>query len=651
MARKFIPVILFAALMVISLHVRCQKAATGNVVADTKTLYNILYGQVGISATDGQTGKNILSYYFGVPVTDNPTFVHLAQASNNTFLQNEGNAIARLFIANADLTALASPSAAGSTPSILNATNILEGATQFLISRGEQELSMAFFTRFQKAMLQYPEFGVLFPKTSALLNNINNSNLLTLLQQLRDAFMKDLLNMPKDILSFRTFNYTGTDAVIKARIDAIRAVLNNGQTGIIIVTSLNLVQGLINGNDITAALNSAITDPTVCAAGDKLSSYLKLANFFIQILKSNSGNDGVFVNAADLQSLFSNKDELNLFFGLAFQQFSGNSCYQNFAITVNINGVDHHLTLLQILTAIQTGANVFYNSLSDLQKINASFLGIKANVQKGTGVDASNFGSLVTGVIDLLNNLTNTASTILQDDISADASMAALKKNLNVASDLCTDIQQKNYTGIFNDVIQFINDNKIFANSTVQQDLVTYLSFAANLASATSPDQVQNVLETVALPPGSYSIKQKSCVNISLNGYIGYGWDIGQGHGIYAPIGPAISFGLGKKHGGAFTIFIPLIDLGGIASYSVLNDTTVSSLKQNITFQSVIAPGIQGFIEFPKTPLAIGAGWRMTPSLFYNGSGGLVPVKSSSVFSIAILVDIPIFTIFNQPYK
>jgi hypothetical protein len=651
MARKFIPVILFTALMVTSLQIRCQQAASGNIFADAKTLYHFLYEEVGIQPNDAQTGKNILSYYFGVPITDNPTFLAQVQASNNTFLINDENAIAGLFAANAARVALASPSAAGSTPSILNATNILEGATQFLISRGEQELSMAFFTRFQKAMLKYPEFGVLFPKTSALLNNITNSNLLTLLQQLRDAFMKDLLNMPQDILSFRTFQYPGNDSDIKARIDAIRAVMNTGQTGMIIVTSLNLVQGLINGNDIAAALNSAITDQAVCTGADKLSSYLKLANFFVQILKTNNANDGVFINAANLQGLFSNKDQLNLFLGLAFQQFTGNACYRNLSITVTVGGADHNLSLLQILTAIQTGANVFYNSLSDLQKINASFLGIKANVQKGTGVDASNFGSLVTGAVDLLNSLTNTASTILQDNIAADASIAALKKNLTVASDLCTDIQQKNYAGIFNDVIQFINDNKIFANSTVQQDLVTYLSFAANLASATSPTQVQNVLETVALPPGSYSIKQKSCVNISLNGYIGYGWDIGQGHGIYAPIGPAISFGLGKKHGGAFTIFIPLIDLGGIASYSVLNDTTVSSLKQNITFQSVIAPGIQGFIEFPKTPLAIGAGWRMTPSLFYNGSSGLVPVKSSSVFSIAILVDIPIFTIFNQPYK
>lgn len=646
MPRKIIALIAFSILLLTSLTARCQTAATGNIFADSKALYNIIFASADPTPQQAQTGQNILNYYFNSIIANNEDFLTKARASNNSFLVNADAAITKLFNAHAIAPEAGTPSAAGSTFANFNATNILQGAAQFLVSRGEQELSMAFFTRFQTAMSKYPEFKVLFPKTSSLLNNITNSNLLTLLQQLRDAFSKDLLSMPGNILSFRDYTYTG-DANIAARIKVIHDLLNNGETATLIVTTLNLVQGLINGNDIPTGLNNAVTDKPVCLNTDKLSQYLKLTNFFVQALKTNSGDNGVFINSTDLQGLFSNKDQLNLFLGLAFQQSTSNTCLKDLSITIDANT---SLSLLQVLQAVQTGASTFYNGLSALQKINASIQGIKANVQKGNGVDAGNYGSLVSGVVDLLNNICNTVSSMVKDK-SASASIAAFKLNLTIASDFCSDIQQKNYAGIFNDVIQFINQNKIFANNPVQGELITYLSFAANLASATSPAQVQNVLESVALPPGSYSIKQKSSFNISLNGYIGYNWDLGQGHGIYAPIGLAASIGLGKVHGGALTVFISLIDLGGIASYDVLHNDSAATLKQNITFQSVIAPGIQGFIEIPKWPLAIGGGWRMTPKLFYSGTSGVQTVKSVSTGTLTVLIDIPIFTLFNRPFK
>jgi hypothetical protein len=181
--------------------------------------------------------------------------------------------------------------------------------------------------------------------------------------------------------------------------------------------------------------------------------------------------------------------------------------------------------------------------------------------------------------------------------------------------------------------------------------LVKYLSFAANLASATNADEIKEAINAIALPPGSFSIKQRSSINVSLNGYIGYAWDFYGGlyaNGIYAPVGFSLSKGLGKN-GGALSLFTSIIDVGAVASYRLL-DSPTDSLKQEIRLESIISPSAQLLFEIPKWPIAVGAGWRLAPKLFYSKNNISTAVPSKSVFNVSILIDIPIVTIYNKPY-
>jgi hypothetical protein len=651
--KKIVSVFAIAVLSVCSFRAGGQSPATGNYFADASTLYQHLYLDGALTAANATTCKNIINYYFGQQVANYASFQALVATSGNTFLQDAAPGIGPKISPIYDpinamvQNGIGTPTAASSLFSNLNATNIVEGLAQFLVTRGEQEISMAFFTRFQKVLALYPELTYLFPKTTALVSKIQNYNLLNLLQQLRDAFMKDLVNMPANILSLRNITYNNTTCHnCGPRVDAIKNFLTTGEPAVAIAASLTIIQNLINGNDIATALNNAVSDQTVCPSNTKTSGYVRLAAFMVQVLKSNNEKEGVFITGPNLQQLFTNKDLRALFFGLAYQHYYSTACYGNFQITVD---AAHSYNLVEILQKINTGAATVYNALGDIQKINTTYPTIRGNVQGGTPVNAGNYGTLISSLLDLVASLTRTTATLLGDDPSS-GPISKVLTNLNTGVDLCTDIQQKNYSGVFNDVIKFISDNSIFADGTTQKNVITFLSFGSNLASATTPAQVQNALEAVALPPGSYSIKQKSSFNISLNGYIGYCWDVSQGHGIYAPLGVAVSFGTDKVAGGAITLFSSIIDLGGIAAYDVSNSGT-STLKQNITFQSVISPSAQVFYEIPKWPVAFGCGWRMTPKLFYNSTNGLVPVASASVFSMAVLIDIPLLTLYNRPFK
>ena len=63
----------------------------------------------------------------------------------------------------------------------------------------------------------------------------------------------------------------------------------------------------------------------------------------------------------------------------------------------------------------------------------------------------------------------------------------------------------------------------------------------ANIVNAKSANDAQAAIESAVLPVGSYSIKQNSIFNVSVNGYLGYEYEFNYAQGIYAPIGFSFS--------------------------------------------------------------------------------------------------------------
>jgi hypothetical protein len=179
----------------------------------------------------------------------------------------------------------------------------------------------------------------------------------------------------------------------------------------------------------------------------------------------------------------------------------------------------------------------------------------------------------------------------------------------------------------------------------------------ASVVKAESGEDVQNALEAAALPAGSYSVKQKSVFNLSVNGYIGYAWDYNKAvfknlyaRGVYAPVGISASTGTTKKHGISFTGFLSLIDVGSVATYR-LNNGTTENLKQEVRLESIFSPSAQMFFELGGYPFAVGGGWRKTPKLFYSNNSNFTVVPPKNVFNFSVLIDIPFFTILNHPFE
>jgi len=517
-------------------------------------------------------------------------------------------------------------------------TLLADGIAKFLIDRGKQEISIAFFQRMKSQFDKNPELKYLLPNTYTIVAEIESHNILTLLQELRDALQKDLSTMPTNILSIR--GTTETEATITQIRNALKVSSSADKAALARVLSLLIMQSIISGDNIINALAHVSNDTDLCKINDDMVAYIKLSSILLESITSEKEGDGLFIDQSALTGLFANERLLKVFLGLCNMKYKNLECYKD--IKVNGKGLE------DILKLVLAKRNNFNDLVIAVDKVNTAYKALRKQPQ-----DASSYGTVLSGSIALLSHSIKISEIIAGD--SKDADRAKLLINLQISADFCIDLQKHNYSGVFVDITKFIKQNDIIKDDEAKDITLKYLAFAANLASATTSDEVKEAIDAIALPPGSYSVKRNSAINIALNGYIGYGWDRRDkkeyAQGIYAPVGLSISTGLGRKGLSAVTLFASIIDVGAIASYRLHDDQATGDLKQDVRLESIVSPSAQIFIGIPYTPIVAGIGWRKTPKLVFEGPGTLTTVAPADVLNIALLIDIPIINLTNKPYK
>jgi hypothetical protein len=545
------------------------------------------------------------------------------------------------------------PTGTGSGLFGLNVTNFADGLAKFLIERGKQELSMAFFDKMKEEFKKYPELKTLFPLTFEILDQIQNHNILTLLQELRDAFVKDLLNGPSNVLALRELDafagcseLTGAEKTkCEGRIKTIKDAAASRSAAV----PLLVAQGILNGNNIISIMGTVVTDATFCKGNsdgtDQIGGYLKFTYVLMDMLRNSSDADGLFIDEVQLKELFSNKELLIIFLGLGYERYNSADCFSPEHFMIG------RANLETMFEAVLDKRIQFHGMLSSFDNINFAYSAIKRQLNGGRPVEVSSYGSFVSGSTLAIARIVRGLFVVLGEGNFPD-DVTKVLVNLDITAALAIDIQQRNYTGIFNDVIRFVEENSIINDTASKAKLVKYLSFGANLASAQNSDEVKDALNAATLPPGSFSVKQKSKFSIGINAYVGYAWDFKSGlygRNVYAPLGIATSCGLNKGNAGAVSVFVSLIDVGSLVAYR-LNNSATDTLKQEVRLESIISPSAQLIYSIPKLPVSICAGVRRTPKLVFEGQTEFRVVKPETVFNLSILIDIPVFNLHVTPY-
>ncbi|MEP7108529.1 MAG: hypothetical protein ABI760_11115 [Ferruginibacter sp.] len=553
--------------------------------------------------------------------------------------------------------------------SSLNVTNLADGIARFLIKRGKEELNVAFFNRMNKFLNEHEECKTLFPSTTDFLKNIDLARYAEFLQSLREAFHKDLSNLvtglnqlidlPKYTELLKNF------PEIRLALRSLRIVNELSQSGKAILPD-SIIHQLANLNEWKEIdLNLANS----WKALDIISQSVR----YIPQPQDGSDTTMCWIKLSDMNELIQDTIKLKIFLGLLYQKMDG----------VEFKGKDGVKSIQAFMFenrfSILTVASLVDNFITLANDVDRSIQDIRQ--KKDIGFSKDDYYTYISKAINITEYGFKVANTI--NPGIADNRYISIAKNGN---NLYKNIYTKNYNNAVMDVYNILNqifgdksslviektqnskDAKLnnslttsvnsvkFPSPKIIEGILKYGNFMASVIKSESAEDVESALDAAALPSGSYSIKQKSAWNLSVNGYIGYAWDFYKfpfkdqyARGIYAPVGVAISRGSRKPHGITFSGFLSLIDVGGIASYRLQNGND-EALKQEVRLESIFSPSGQLFVEYRGLPFAIGGGWRRTSRLFYSGNTSFTAVPPKNVFNFSVLIDVSLFTIKNWPF-
>jgi hypothetical protein len=172
------------------------------------------------------------------------------------------------------------------------------------------------------------------------------------------------------------------------------------------------------------------------------------------------------------------------------------------------------------------------------------------------------------------------------------------------------------------------------------------------MLSGEDSKKLSKVVESYAVPAGSYKRKRNSWNSIDLNAYVGafYGkeWlgDVDEGggmvYGLTAPIGFSFNKTFGRRlkarnpltedlirnqdkikisrntirrrGNSTFTLDLSVVDLAAVVSYRISN-TEEKGLPQDVKWAQLFSPGLKLAYGIPGTPLVGSFGYQYTPQL------------------------------------
>ncbi|MNU79324.1 hypothetical protein D3C71_689380 [compost metagenome] len=220
-------------------------------------------------------------------------------------------------------------------------------------------------------------------------------------------------------------------------------------------------------------------------------------------------------------------------------------------------------------------------------------------------------------------------------------------------------------------------------------------SFLNDVALAKDEEMLVKVVESYALPPGSYKQKRNSWFSVDLNAFVGAyagyealpksqlkslpdsirssGLKGGFVYGISAPIGVSFTKTFGKRlfgtseittsqrnnpdlvkvgkskikslSGFSFTTTITILDLGAIVSYRFTNTDSVA--QQSFKWSQFVSPGLHFAISIRNTPLVIMTGIQYTPQLRRVKPITESPLNMTRLYA-GIYFDLPLYNMYTK---
>ena len=590
-------------------------------------------------------------------------------------------------------------------------TKYAEGLAQFMIERSQAELTVAFFNRFKKFTTDHPDIKTLFPKSCERLESILTINYQQMLNVLREAFQEDLNNLPEHLEE--VLEQYGKDHKIPELTLAVRTLrlvrnLDNSTASEFIgqlpeltsdsdTTKPMWYQNLNASLELTAIFSNSIQDTTTNVnwvsakefsrniLGDQITKDIFLGLIYLQIQDKNIAFNGhlILAEIAPEKITWFN-DELSNFFNLIqktekiiteIKRVKGNtdgvaSSYVRSCLSLTLEvtnfgiGISKHFDTAKLiddtkfaeyLKWIESGINIYEYTDKKLygSAIMESAKLLKTIYEEIKPTQTKSINGLVASVdqgqvkFQFLNNTASyqTGSNLNQHQVRImDLKMKRVTEILKLKkSSGSKDVENELKNQLEEELKQFEKDHAWV------DKFVTYGVFMANMVKAESAGDVSAIIESVALPVGSSTLRKQSKFSINLTSYLGASMDLDatRSGALTAPIG--VDFGVGFGKAGSLSLNFTVLDVGAIVDYQLSADS--SSIVSKITLGNILSPGAYVVYGFPyRLPLAIGVGGQYGPGLNSVSADGVSVVNAPTwKFRAFIAVDMPLMNFYNTP--
>jgi hypothetical protein len=618
------------------------------------------------------------------------------QFLNNPFIPK---AFAEFVLPNADQSA--GKSGIIGSISNLDVTNIADGLARFLIKRGQEELSVAFFQRMDDFLEQNVEARTLFPTTTTFLQSITAYRYSEFLQSLREAFYKDLSNLIVNLNIL--IDLPQYQDLLKA-LPEIRVAIRSAK----IVSELSQVDSSIHpANLISQFAKLKEWDEMSMNLGsswkvlDKISESVRREG---SDLDPTNNNGIAWIKFSDFnENILQNDVALRIYLGLLYQKVEGISFRYDTTKVISVQefmktNKDDIFKISDLVENFLVLANDVDQSVKDIRQkeekgltnddyytyigkaINICEYGFKvANfIKEGIADDryivmARNANNLYKNIYTKnYNGAVMNAYNILQEVLVKSKSAIDEKKIiLQKENGQNSEVVKKFEAEIKSLDDKFMKLESIVKRSEIVEDILKYGNLMASIVKADNPQDAEAAIEAAVLPAGSSSIKKNTEWNISLNSYVGAyfatnykGETTGNSSniGVTGMVGVAVSKGLGHYGNGspigAISLFGSLIDIGAIVGYELNNDST--ALNQKVTLGQIFTPGaylVYGiglpFKAMSYIPISVGYGYQYGPNLYYKKSDGTLALSDQTRWrsNWFVAVDIPLVNFWTRNYK
>ena len=645
-------------------------------------------GKIFITKANKDVVIPILGYYMGKPeasFNDIITYYNGFEGKdNNPFIEVEGTAQDGDF----DFSKKAQSKSSSLLNSIggLDVTNIADGLAKFLVKRTKEELNVAFFSKLKETLnsSKYRDLRTLFPNTWLLLDAIGDEiyNYNKYLQNLKEAFMADIQvldeTLPGIIPNHTVYfnEHFGLAVGLRTSCYITKSLRDQVHPGEILN---DYPMGFLVKENSTGYFNK------------NYSGSIQVLQLVSESLRENTGKEEQYwVDIAKVKELVKNKPVFKVYLGLLYQVAKGDRFK-------NIPFQSGSFTMLMDSIRFDTDYDAYRNYIvSFMLRVNKISEMVRNFAKPAAdSIAFENYARYFRTTVDMLEYSAKVCELPHFKNVIKVNLHDSLRNFFLIAyetSDLATAINRRNYASAVNHAVviynlvrtkplndsyekYYLKDSKagqttalydsLVLSRDMMQKLAKYGAFMATIAIAKNSDEVEQAIETAALPSGSSRIKRESAMNVSLNAYTGLFMAhekisgvkddlVINNYGVAAPVGAALSFGV---HHWSLSLFVSVIDIGALASFRFVASNDSVSQVPTIQLQDILSPGLFFSIGIPKCPLSVNFGAQIGPNLrkVYvedpNKKGTYINTYQDNIylrFSASLVVDIPIFNFYTR---